>query len=122
MLNYAGPTSEGEPFEIPFLALNPIAYNSSVVPWNLVSEENISGLDSQLCELGLRRNQYPVGMKALNAKSMRTAFEQFKETPTKHPEFKAASFIMYEVYADQGVVNVPADSTAYPHRSSKITT
>ncbi|KAI5785828.1 hypothetical protein EDC01DRAFT_750252 [Geopyxis carbonaria] len=119
-LFYPGHVNTRAKWTAPFAALGPLpGSDEGVAKWKDLSEVSFTGLNSTLCAHGYRRNQYPVGVKTVDATSAIAAFELFAEVGEKYPDTKGSTLV-FESYSLQAVRKVKSADTAYPHRDVNV--
>ncbi|ETS80418.1 hypothetical protein PFICI_07947 [Pestalotiopsis fici W106-1] len=114
---YRGPADEAEELLVPFNAIDAEMSVSGDVPYTGIATAQGTSWDSAICQHGQVHITSTVGLVTYNLTAERQIFEGFKQRAQEYPELVAASFIMHEGYATEGVDNIASDSSAYPFRS-----
>lgn len=68
---------------------------------------------------GLTNLRFPVSLEYYNPTAQRKAFDTFASVTHQHPALYNSMY-MFEGYSLQGVQDIPADSTAFPHRQDNL--
>lgn len=85
------------------------------IPWNRLLLDVGFGLDTEVCIKGQQHSLYSVGTKNLSAPDYIKGFAAFAELFEQYPETRTST-LEIEFFANQAVVAVPLNSTAYPWR------
>ncbi|KAK0746969.1 hypothetical protein B0T18DRAFT_489395 [Schizothecium vesticola] len=116
---FGGELAELEEFAAPFRVLGPVAEQS----WEgktYMEINRLGGSDetSELaCGKGYYRHMFGSYYKRHNVTAMRRVHSILTDMTRKYPGAGNLSFFFVEGYAQQGVIKVPADSTAVPYRA-----
>ena len=120
---YQGELSDLEPFVSPFRSIGPLVEDvHGNVPYPDVFDITSLAEDSEsrVCDKGIYRNTSPVYTLRHNATSMRRVHSIFDDLTTRYPDVASFSAFVSERYPTQGVMSVPSDSTAAPHRKYQL--
>lgn len=115
---YVGPQSEGEKVIKPFLDLNPLVQNISVVPWNRLSDVATFGIANYACHKGILESIYSLALKNIDPATFASVFELLTKFYLENPPARGSNFF-YEVLSNEAVLAVPNDATAYPYRDTR---
>jgi hypothetical protein len=98
-----------------FTDLGPAASTVVVADFTELSGLTEQGIDQFPCQkLGIRGPRFVVNAREYNVTAHRAAFDVFNAA-TRIPGMENSLFLA-DGYAAKGVMDVPADSTAYPDR------
>lgn len=112
---YAGPSVEGEKLLQPFIDLKPTAQRISTVPWNRYLATALFESEPFFCAKGDVHSIYSAGVKNFDVETHISAFNELAQFYSTTPAARESS-ILIEFFANQAVVAVPSESTAYPWR------
>ncbi|RYP44388.1 hypothetical protein DL768_009154 [Monosporascus sp. mg162] len=115
---YSGPEAEARRVLAPFFDLNPPVVRSSVVPYSEVPFTVLFGLVAMMSQPGGIHDIFSANVLRFSVESLNTAFDKYDAFYKAHPDGRNSVAVL-ESFANQAVVAVPHDATAYPWRESK---
>jgi hypothetical protein len=118
MILYEGASIPTE-YATPFQALSPGVVQSGTTRYNHLP--TVAGLDmaSTGCQHGSSTMRFPIGLLEYDISAQRKVYETFNDLLNEYPEFNT-SLYMFEGYSLKAVKDVPAESTAFPHRGDNL--
>lgn len=118
---YQGIAAGIEKFTAPFRALGPMGDTTNEVPYPEIFRLNGDDeANDQVCGKGLQRHLFPVRLERFDLKAQRKVYNVFNRVTRKYPEVASKSIFLFESYSNQGVTDVPEESTAFPFRSDSL--
>lgn len=106
---YVGSAAQAAPFTAPFIAIGPVFMIDGNVPYPDVADATGTGVSSPLCQFGMSRIEYPLGILAYNLTTQRQVFKYFKDITVAQPKFNGSAIVM-EDYSLEGMRAIPAAS------------
>lgn len=118
---YDGAQADAEPLLKPFDQLGPLSVSEVNVPYKVINDHIGGAVDDPLCEPNKTHIVGTAGLQVYNATAMRAIYDLYNHKMSQHPRL-AATRMLVEGYAVQGVHSFPSDDSAYPLRADNILT
>ncbi|TAQ85517.1 hypothetical protein B7494_g6173 [Chlorociboria aeruginascens] len=112
---YAGPEDEGLAIIQPFLDLPFLERNITQLTWNVLDTSALFGLDAGFCINGGLHNMWALGVGTIDVPTHVAFFTVIVDFLNANPDVRTTSYEV-EFFASEGIIAVPDDATAYPHR------
>jgi FAD/FMN-containing dehydrogenase len=114
---YVGSEADAESVLAPITALNPSYHTSEVVAWNKLINSTFNNFGALVCEAGAIRDIYSTNLKNYSASTWSAAFSKMSDFFDNYPNGRSSA-LQFELYPNQAMNAVSADSTAWPWRDS----
>lgn len=112
---YAGAEAKGKRYAAMYAAGSNASLTEQVTPWTNLSNVALPQVVRAGCARGRRANQYSVMTKTLPTATFRAAADSYSQFVRAHPAANT-SVIFIETFGQAALAQLPADSTAFPHR------
>ncbi|RAH42315.1 FAD-binding oxidoreductase [Aspergillus brunneoviolaceus CBS 621.78] len=114
---YEGDQKEALELLAPILDVGPSFINVTEVPWNELSAIAAFATDAEVCENGSIYDIYGVNLRTLTAATWIEVFEMMVNFWAAYTEGQSSS-VVFESWANEAVVAVADEKTAYPWRDT----
>ena len=116
---YDGPASDELQYSTPIHALGPVDVQAGEAAYPQLPELTGNGNEGLACQPSAVALRFPIDLKTYDVPALRLVYNAFGDMMQRVPAFNS-SFFLLEGYSVQAVQAVPAQNTAFPHRSDTL--